>query len=153
MNRHEGGAREGCDPRRRPGRLPLSPAAAVLLAISFGLCGGYLDLGVILFKKLWLNPEGSFRCARDFPWTVPVSQMVLLAIPGGLVAAVNRLRPKSLSLNVASWLFATLAIWSALLRSIFVALTAGSMALGNRGVLLYAAVLLVLGVRHPARLK
>ena len=102
--------------RRRPGRLPLSPAAAVLLAISFGLCGGYLDLGVILFKKLWLNPEGSFRCARDFPWTVPVSQMVLLAIPGGLVAAVNRLRPKSLSLNVASWLFATLAIWSALLR-------------------------------------
>jgi arylsulfatase A-like enzyme len=102
--------------RRRPSRIPLSPTAAVLLAISFGLCAGYLDLGVILFKRFCLNPEGSFRSARDFPWTVPVSHAVLLLIPGVVVAAVNRLRPKSFSLNVASWLFATLAIWSALLR-------------------------------------
>ena len=102
--------------RRPPGRVPLSPMGAVLLAISFGLCGGYLDLGVILFKKFCLNPEGSFRSARDFPWTVPVSHAVLLVIPGVVVAAVNRLWPKLLSLNAASWLFATLAIWSALLR-------------------------------------
>jgi len=102
--------------RRLHGRIPLSPTAAVLLAISFGLCGGYLDLGVILFKKLCLNPEGSFRSASDFPWTVPVSHAVLLVIPGVVVAAVNRLRPKLVSLSVASWLFATLAIWSALLR-------------------------------------
>ena len=32
------------------------------------------------------------------------------------MAAVNRLRPKLVSLNAAAWLFATLAIWSALLR-------------------------------------
>ena len=102
--------------RRQPGRIPLTPTAAVLLAITFGLCGGYLDLGVILFKRFCLNPEGSFRSARDFPWTVPVSHAILLAIPGVVVAAVIRLRPKLLSLNVASWLFATLAIWSALLR-------------------------------------
>ena len=102
--------------RRLPSGIPLSPTAAVLLAISFGLCGGYLDLGVILFKKLCVNPEGSFRSARDFPWTVPVSHAALLVIPGVVVAAVIRLRPKLLSLNVASWLFATLAIWSALLR-------------------------------------
>src|SRR5215469_6881432 len=102
--------------RRLPSRIPLSPTAAVLLAISFGLCGGYLDLVVIVFKKFCLNPEGSFRSARDFPWTVPVSHAVLLVIPGVVVAVVNRLRPKLLSLNVASWLFATLAIWSALLR-------------------------------------
>src|SRR5262249_21670015 len=81
-----------------------------------GLCGGYLDLGVILVKKVCLNPEGSYRSARDFPWTVPVSHVVLLLIPGVMVAAVNRLRPQSLSLNDASWLFLTLAIWSALLR-------------------------------------
>jgi arylsulfatase A-like enzyme len=102
--------------RRRTGRIPLSPTAAVLLAISLGLCGGYLDLGLIVFKRFWLNPEGSFRSARDFPWTVPVSHAILLAISGVVVAAVGWLRPKFLSLNAASWLFATLAIWSALLR-------------------------------------
>jgi arylsulfatase A-like enzyme len=102
--------------RRTPGRVPLSPMGAVLLAISFGLCGGYLDLGVIVFKRFCLNPERSFRCARDFPWTVPVSHAVLLMIPGVAVGAVTRLWPKLLSLKAASWLFATLAIWSALLR-------------------------------------
>ena len=101
---------------RRPGRIPLSPTAAVLLAVSFGLCGGYLDLGLIAFKRLCLNPEGSFRSPRDFPWTVPASHAILLIIPGVAVAAVNRLRPRALSPGVASWLFATLAIWSALLR-------------------------------------
>jgi arylsulfatase A-like enzyme len=45
-----------------------------------------------------------------------VSHAVLLAIPGVVVAAVNRLRPKLLSPKVACWLFATLAIWSVLLR-------------------------------------
>jgi arylsulfatase A-like enzyme len=102
--------------RRLPGRIPLSPTAAVLLAIAFGLCGGYLDLGLILFKKLCVNPEGSFRSARDFPWTVPMSHAVLLVIPGAVVAAVNRIRPKLISLNGASWLFAALALYSALLR-------------------------------------
>ena len=101
---------------RRPGRIPLSPTAAVLLAVSFGLCGGYLDLGLIVFKRLCLNPEGAFRSPRDFPWTVPASHAILLTIPGVVVAAVNRLRPRAFSPGVASWLFATLAIWSALLR-------------------------------------
>src|ERR1700722_4809812 len=33
--------------RLRPSRIPLAAAAAVLLAIAFGLCGGYLDLGLL----------------------------------------------------------------------------------------------------------
>ena len=102
--------------RQPHGRVPLSPMGAVLLASLFGVCGGYLDLGLIVFKKFCLNHEGSFRVARDFPWSVPVSHAVLLVILGSVVAAVNRLRPRLISLNAASWLFATLAIWSALLR-------------------------------------
>ena len=102
--------------RRLHGRVPLSPMGAVLLAILFGVCGGYLDLGLIVFKKFCLNPERSFRCARDFPWTVPVSHAILLLIPGLTVGAVNRLLPKLVSLKAATWLFATLAIWSGLLR-------------------------------------
>ena len=44
--------------RRLPSRVPLSPAAAVLLAISFGLCGGYLDLTFMLFRKFCWDQEG-----------------------------------------------------------------------------------------------
>ena len=44
------------------------------------------------------------------------------------------------------WSRRQILVRSALLRSVFVALTAASMALGNRGALLYVAVLLVLGV-------
>ena len=46
------------------------------------------------------------------------------------------------------WSRRQILVWSALLRSVFVALTAAFMALGNRGVLLYVAVLLVLGVNR-----
>jgi MFS family permease len=46
------------------------------------------------------------------------------------------------------WARRQILVWSALLRSVFVALTAAFMALGNRGGLLYIAVLLVLGVNR-----
>jgi MFS family permease len=46
------------------------------------------------------------------------------------------------------WSRRQILVWSALLRSFFVVLTAASMALGNRGVTLYVAVLLVLGVNR-----
>jgi arylsulfatase A-like enzyme len=97
-------------------RNSLSPMAAVLLAVSFGLCAGYLDLGIILFKKFCWDKEGYFRTGRDFLWTVPVGHAALLMIPGLVVAAVNRLRPGRISLRVGSWLFATLATCAALLR-------------------------------------
>ncbi len=46
------------------------------------------------------------------------------------------------------WSRRQILVWSALVRSVFVALTAAAMALGNRGALLYVAVLLVLGVNR-----
>jgi len=46
------------------------------------------------------------------------------------------------------WSRRQILVWSALLRGAFVALTAVVMALGNRGALLYVAVLLVLGVNR-----
>jgi arylsulfatase A-like enzyme len=102
--------------RRPPSRVPLSPAAAVLLAISFGMCGGYLDLFLMLFKKLYLSDEWIVRFGRDFPWTLPVAHALLLLIPGMVIALISRLRPRMFSMRTASWLFATLAIWAALLR-------------------------------------
>ena len=46
------------------------------------------------------------------------------------------------------WSRRQILVWSALLRSAFVVLTAALMALGNRGAPLYVAVLLVLGVNR-----
>ncbi len=100
---------------RAPSRIPLTPTAVVLLAISFGLCGGYLDLMLLLFKRYW-SDEWSHRSGRDFAWTVPVAHAVLLLIPGLVIAAASRLWPGLVSIRVGSWLFATLAIWAALLR-------------------------------------
>jgi len=102
--------------RWTPSRIPLSPAAAILLAISFGLCGGYLDLFLLLCKKFYWKDELIPQAGRDFPWTLPVAHVVLLLIPGMVIAAVSRLRPRLVSMRAGSWLFATLAIWAALLR-------------------------------------
>ena len=79
--------------RRPPGRIALTPLASILLAVALGLCAGYLDVVIIVVKKLCWNPEGHYRIARDFPWSVPVGHAVLLAVPGVLLAAVSRLRP------------------------------------------------------------
>jgi hypothetical protein len=101
---------------RRPGRAPVTLMGISLLAIVFGLCGGYLDVAVLFFKKYFWNAEGHIRTAVDFPWTVPVGHVALTLVPAIVIAGVNRLRPDPVSLRATSWLLATIAIWSALLR-------------------------------------
>ena len=56
-----------------PGKASFSFLALLSLAFAFGLCGGYLDLVIIVLKKLFVNEEGYYRNAADFPWTVPLS--------------------------------------------------------------------------------
>jgi arylsulfatase A-like enzyme len=94
----------------------LSPATAIFLSLSCGLAGGYLDLVFIVFKKHFYNGLKNYANAHDFPWSVPVGHVVLLMIPGLLLALLTRLRPRPMPLRAASWLFASLAIWTALLR-------------------------------------
>ena len=94
-----------------------SPAAIIVLAISIGLCSGYLDLVFMLLDKGFWNSAGYLRNARDFPWMVPVGHVVLLLVPAVVMAAVNHSPVRRVSLRTAAWLFASLAIWSALLRA------------------------------------
>ena len=101
---------------REPRRVSLSPRNAVLLAIALGLCGGYLDLVVMVFRKYFWNDLRYFWSGSDFPWSVPVAHAILLVVPGILVAFVNRARRGLITPRLAMWLFATLAIWAALLR-------------------------------------
>ena len=102
---------------RGPSRVFLSTMGTVLLAIALGLCGGYLDLVVMTFMKYCWNDLRYFWSGSDFPWSVPVVHAFLLAVVGVLVALVNRALPRrAITLRAGAWLFATLAIWAALLR-------------------------------------
>ena len=78
--------RDGPDP-------PLPDAGTVLLAIAMGLCGGYLDLAVLTFKKYYINELRYFWVGADFLWSVPVVHAALLAVAGAVVAVVDRIRP------------------------------------------------------------
>ena len=69
----------------------LFPRSAIALAISFGLCAGFLDVGIIVLSKYFWHSDGYFRIARDFPWTVPAGHVVLLLVPGVVVALVAAL--------------------------------------------------------------
>src|SRR4051812_24761563 len=89
--------------------IPLSATGAVQLAIIFGLCGGYLDLFLMLFRDRWWVDRWILQIGRDFLWTVPAAHGVLLLIPGMLIAAACRLRPRLISLRARAWLLATLA--------------------------------------------
>jgi arylsulfatase A-like enzyme len=131
-------------------RIALSPVTVVLLVISVGLCGGYLDLVVMMLKKLFLNSEGYVRSGRDFPWTVPLGHLVLLVIPGFFVIAVNWLRPNLVPMRQASWLFATLAIWAALAR---LSLYRSSSLILAAGIGPLIGDVIVAGGRHARRLR
>ena len=98
------------------GPRALSLTGAILLPVALGLAGGYLDVLIIIFRKYCWNELESFGSGVDFPWSVPLGHAALLLIPGVLMAAFNRVRPRPISLSVGAWLFATLAIWAALLR-------------------------------------
>jgi arylsulfatase A-like enzyme len=87
------------------------------MAAFFGLVGGYLDLGAIVFKRDVAHASLYYEQGRHFPWAVPLSNLTVLMIPGLLVALAVRVRPGSVSGRAAAWLFATLALWGPLLRA------------------------------------
>src|SRR5271156_2247703 len=99
-----------------PGHARVGATILMLLAIAIGLCAGYLDLTILIFKKYCWNNEGYVRNASDFPWTVPLAHAALLSFVALLVIALNWARPRGVSLRAAAWLYGTVAIWGALLR-------------------------------------
>ena len=100
-------------PRVR-GWMSLTPGRTILLAILFGLCGGYLDVLITVLGKYCWSREGYFGNARDFPWTVPAGHAMLLLIPGLLIAMLNACPSGRVSPRAGVWLLASLALWGAL---------------------------------------
>ncbi len=98
--------------RRRP-ESRLTARLAIAMTIAIGLAAGFLDVIIIVLKRFFLNPEGYYRIARDFPWSVPLGHLALLAFPGMAIAVLGRGR---LSIRSGAWILATLGFWDALLR-------------------------------------
>jgi arylsulfatase A-like enzyme len=114
-----GPARSTIEQRDPRSESALSARSALVLAAWFGLVGGYLDLGMLFLKKDVFHAVLYYEQGRHFRWTVPVANLVVMMIPGLLIAGGNRLRPGLASLRPAAWLLATLAIWGPLLRAPF----------------------------------
>jgi hypothetical protein len=89
--------------RQSQGRIPICPKVAILLAITLGLSGGYLDLVMMIFRKLYWSELRYFGSGRDFVWSVPLVHVVLLLIPGVLLAAISVIRTRLVSLAVGWW--------------------------------------------------
>ena len=87
---------------------------------------------------------------RDFPWTVPTGHVILLLVPG-FAGRRHELSPAGTRLvRAGAWLFATLAIWAALLR--FPVYGACSLVLAVGLGRLIGAAVAALGLR-PRRLR
>jgi arylsulfatase A-like enzyme len=95
----------------------LSPSSALVLAAWFGLVVGYLDLGMIFVKRDLFHASHYYEQGRHFRWVVPVANVMVLMLPGVLVAVVCRLRRGWISARNAAWLLGTLALWGPLLRA------------------------------------
>jgi arylsulfatase A-like enzyme len=115
-------------------RNPLSPPLKIVptlaLALGCGLAGGYLDLVIMFLKQAFWFDEHFVWSGRDFLWTVPLVHACLLVLLGALVALVNGLSRGVVHARTAAWLFASMALWMALVRVPFYASASLVLALG-----------------------
>ncbi|WP_210420434.1 sulfatase [Aquisphaera giovannonii] len=88
----------------------------ILPSMALGLCGGFLEVGLIVLRKYSWNESSSFEAGSDFAWTVPLVHMGTLSLVGLAIAIAGRILPGRISPRAASWLVVTLALWLALLR-------------------------------------
>src|SRR5271166_4229262 len=105
------------EPREATLRPPFPWWSALVLSAWFGLVGGYFDLAMIFVKTDLAHASLFYQQGRNFRWVVPVANLVIMMVPGLVVAGVARLRPGLVSLRSTAFLFATLAIWGPLLRA------------------------------------
>src|SRR5437773_2678477 len=84
----------------RAGDLPTSerppgPRAVAVAALWSGLVTGLLELGLTLaLKPLHADAPGLFRENRNILWIIPLVNLVVFAVCGGLVVLAAWLRPR-----------------------------------------------------------
>src|SRR5579884_476765 len=124
----------------------LEPSQVLVLAVWFGVLTGFGEIAIAGFKVF-----GQGQVVRGFPellWMVPLADILLLALPGLVLALAAWLRPGFGSLRLVTFVYLTLAIFCLLLYV--------------PGLRAYAKLLLALGLssqvsrflaRHPRLLN
>jgi arylsulfatase A-like enzyme len=74
-----------------PQPVGVGPAKILLLAIWIGLTEGFVDLGLMVIKKRLVDRD-FFRLGEHFVWIIPVGVLILVLVPGLVLALIARLR-------------------------------------------------------------
>ena len=99
-----------------PNQHVLSTSDILLLAVWFGLVAGFLELCGLVLSKQVLHTTEYYKQGKFFWWGVPLSNLVILIIPGTAAAGFSRFRLGPVPLRVSIWMLATLALWALLLN-------------------------------------
>ena len=68
-----------------------APATILLVAIWIGLIAGFLDLGLLIFKKR-LTGDDFYRLGDQFRWIIPAGVCMLVLLPGTVLALISCVR-------------------------------------------------------------
>jgi arylsulfatase A-like enzyme len=121
MDLHPEIATEGSQP------AGIGPATIWLLAVWIGLAAGFLDLGLMVVKKRLIDGD-FYRLGEHFGWIIPAGVVVVVLLPGTVLALITWLRRRTVRLGVAVPLLAfvgfldvsarlPLELWASLLLS------------------------------------
>jgi arylsulfatase A-like enzyme len=99
----------------KPVPYGLSAIDTLIMAGWFGLIGGFLNVGALVLAKHVLHAVPYYRLSHHFGWTIPTCGVMLMMVPGLLIAAVNQMRVGFISAGAAAWIFGSFAIWAPLL--------------------------------------
>jgi arylsulfatase A-like enzyme len=83
-----------------PQSVAAGPATILLLAVWIGLMAGFLDLGLLIIKKRWIDSD-FFRLGEHFGWIIPAGVLTLVLLPGMVLALIALLRRRRFPLRGA----------------------------------------------------
>ena len=86
------------------------------LAAWFGLAAGWLEVGTRVLCKGLVGNNRLYLMTRHFVWLVPLSNLLLFLIGGGLLAVATKLWPR-----LAGWLSLRILCAAAVLPALMVA--------------------------------
>ena len=103
---------------RRTADVPtrLGPWDVLALAAWFGLAAGWLEVGTRVLCKSLIGNNRLYLMTRHFVWLVPLSNLLLFLIGGGLLAAATKFWPR-----LAGWLSLRILCAAAILPALMVA--------------------------------
>jgi len=81
----------------RPQPVGASPATILVLAVWIGLTAGFLDLGLMIIRKRLIERD-FYRLGEHFGWIIPAGVLILVLMPGTVLALIACLRGRRLPL-------------------------------------------------------